>query len=232
MSSHTQSGMQQKAGTNFDGPKPVDAPLSLHAAAAPAGGGFAAMAARMAAAGGPVQQQPAAAKPKSAAVPAADSSSPASSAPAAGALAAGSCLTTSRSAAPRIVVLDSGAFISAGSVQLHATSAGFELLARLYRESSEAATAATEAGATVPAPIRFVTVAAVLAELKDERTRQMMAALPFQIEVMDVQAEAIKEGQREGATHERCGGSVCLHSGTHLVLCCSCVFVQCIASLS
>lgn len=230
MSSHTQSGMQQKAGTNFDGPKPVDAPLSLHAAAAPAGGGFAAMAARMAAAGGPAPQP--AAKPKSVAVaaPAADSSSPSSSASAA-ALVAGTCLTTARSAAPRIVVLDSGAFISAGSVQLRATSAGFELLARLYRESSEAATTATEAGAVAPTPIRFVTVAAVLAELKDERTRQMMAALPFQIEVLDVQAEAIKEGQAERGRSKRCE-IVFFALVAHRSLSFLCVCFQCIASLS
>jgi hypothetical protein len=85
--------------------------------------------------------------------------------------------------------LDSGALLSSGSAQLHATSAGFELLARLYRESS-----AASAEGDAP-PIRFVTTAAVLAELRDEKTRAMMAALPFQIEVLSVNPDAIREGQ-------------------------------------
>ena len=179
MSSHTQSGMQQKAGTNFEGPKPVEPVAAAPAVAA--GGGFAAMAARLAAAGGQQQQLQMQPKPKAAtATSTGATSSAATNAP----VFEPTCLTTSSSSAPRIVVLDSGALLSSGSVLLHGTSAGFELLARLYRESADAG-----------AIIRFVTTHAVIAELKDERTRDMMAALPFQIEVLDVQPEAIKEGQ-------------------------------------
>jgi rRNA maturation endonuclease Nob1 len=104
-------------------------------------------------------------------------------------VSAPTALTSESHPGPRIVVLDSGALLSSGSAQLHATSAGFELLARLYRESSAAS---TEGDAP---PIRFVTTAAVLAELRDEKTRAMMAALPFQIEVLSVNPDAIREGQ-------------------------------------
>jgi len=105
-------------------------------------------------------------------------------------LAAPTCMTSEEQPGPRIVVLDSGALLSSGSAQLHATSAGFELLARLYRESSAAAPAGESPS------IRFVTTAAVLAELRDEKTREMMAALPFQIEVVAVQPDAVRDVHR------------------------------------
>jgi hypothetical protein len=167
------TGPQMKEGTNFDGPAPVEMPV----AAAPAGGGFAALAAKMAAAGG-IAAAPAQARARPADSPAM------SSVTAAVPLSAPTALTGPASPGPSIVILDSGAFISSGSAQLHATSAGFELLARLYREGSSAG--------VVP---RFVTIAAVIGELKDEKTRAMLAALPFQIEVLSVAPDAVKEGK-------------------------------------
>ena len=145
----------------------------------------------------------------------------ASAAATAAATAAPQRLTSVDAPGLSIVVLDSGAFLSSGSALLHGTSAGFELLARLYREGNS--------------EVRFVTIAAVIAELKDEKTRAMMAALPFQIEVLDVHPDAVREGRchNDGHTHAKRVHSSA-HCNTCLTLCSSvslCLFL-CSAPLS
>ena len=176
--SATCTGMQQKEGTNYDGPKPVDV-ASLAPSSAYSNGAFSSLASKIGSLGitaTPVTH--AVAKPTTSTTLANTNAAP---------HAIVEITPTAMTTLPNapnlsIVVLDSGSLISSGSVMLHATSAGFELLTRIYRENN--------------AQTRFVTTQAVLNELKDEKTREMMERLPFKIEVLSVDPEAIKECYR------------------------------------
>jgi len=182
--SATETGMQQKAGTNYDGPAPVDvAPVATMPA-----GAYASLASKLANLGlqsaTPPKKQTTTGAMANATVASTSTPSTASS------LSTPSTATalTSLPGAPNlsIIILDSGALLTSGSASLHG-AAGFELLARLWSENAHANSGSGP---------RFVTVPAVIAELRDEASRARMAALPFKIEIMTPQQEAIREVYR------------------------------------